>query len=279
MASYPVENQSVVPSSKRNTAYLLPLNNNPPVLAKKEQNQNEEVKLEQPFPKPNISHKTITKNSGKIISNTSEETFSDEEDSTDEELINEENKINSTPNNNKRNINYENRPILLFQTPTSNGSSTESPPPIIGSPIKNIHSNQYYDHCPKNREQTALTTESPTSSISLSTVHEPKSPVVSIIQHNSSNDKQKSHMNNSKILIPKKIKSNKDKSKPDAAEKISKISEQRQQSPEINVVQQMSSLNLNQSGSSGSEVQDLRQPTRVSAKIQQLLNTLKVNFK
>ena len=43
-------------------------------------------------------------------------------------------------------------------------------------------------------------------------------------------------------------------------------------------VQQITSAMLNQSLSSENDSQDLRQPTRVSAKIQQLLNTLKVFY-
>lgn len=58
LATYSTENQSVVVSSKRNTAYLLPLNNAPPVLTSEEQEG--QIKIENPFP---VSH--ITDNSNK----------------------------------------------------------------------------------------------------------------------------------------------------------------------------------------------------------------------
>jgi len=77
-----------VPSSKRNTAYLLPLNNAPPVLAKEEEEENtsdqkndlDNNKASVPFPVPIIdtdpNNKPITKNSTKVIEDITGDVFS-----------------------------------------------------------------------------------------------------------------------------------------------------------------------------------------------------------
>jgi len=88
LASYPADqNQAIVPSSKRNTAYLLPLNNAPPVLAKEEEeNTSDQIndldnnKASVPFPVPIIetdpNNKPITKNSTKVIEDITGDVFS-----------------------------------------------------------------------------------------------------------------------------------------------------------------------------------------------------------
>jgi len=73
-----------VPSSKRNTAYLLPLNNAPPVLAKEEDTTSESIKglisASVPFPVPitekDSSNIPITKSSAKIIEDAACDVFS-----------------------------------------------------------------------------------------------------------------------------------------------------------------------------------------------------------
>lgn len=165
-----------------------------------------------------------------------------------------------------------------------------------------MHSNQYYDYCPQNTknlhnnepstttiptETTAnKTTDSPNSLLSTpdKSIQSIKSPVVAIIQH-SANVKQTSHLNNSKILVPKKAKTQASRARSDDhsssntnnSSLTNTSDRQRPLSPGGSITQHISSVGLNQSGSSGSEIQDIRQPTRVSAKIQQLLNTLKVS--
>ena len=62
LASY-AENQGAVNSSKRNTAYLLPLNNAPPVLAKEEDTNSPELanRSDHPFPVGHIiGNKAVT---------------------------------------------------------------------------------------------------------------------------------------------------------------------------------------------------------------------------
>ncbi len=212
----------------------------------------------------------------------------------DDELLESNHNLQHTP---KNQTTYENRPILLFQTPKSPTSPqpkiTPSPPTIL----PNIHSNQYYDYCPnndknlfKNHESVTTiapenSTQSPDSLLSSpeKSIQLVKSPVVAIIQ-NITNTKQTSHLNNSKILVPKKGKVTPIRTKSDdqSATNINNSSlthtneKQRPASIDASITQKISSISLNQSGSSGSEIQEMRQPTRVSAKIQQLLNTLKV---
>ena len=198
------------------------------------------------------------------------------DESADEELQEaNKNYVNSTPNNRSS---YENKPILLFQVPECNSvspqpsSSTQSP--LLPANDNNIHSNQYYDYCPpkKNSEppksETPLITE-PMSPVPKTTTEptdnkiketspiKSKPEIVSVIQHtNGSASSTKMNLNNSKILIPKKSKSSsKDKqnsSKNNTSENNDKCNKKRSQSPSNLVANQLSSIALNQSGSSGS---------------------------
>ena len=180
-------------------------------------------------------------------------------------------KIDSKNKSNSR-INYENKPILLFQS-TGYEDST-SPSPGSESP-RNGHSNQYYDYC---QQQKALKEESNKKKVSNEEATENKKesdkktnqiPSAAALQ----NKNKTPNIQNNKILIPKKNKSNK------SGEKKLEINEKKKENSEPNIIaQQLSNVVLNQSASSGSDIQDIRQPTRVSAKIQQLLNTLKVSF-
>ena len=75
-----------MPSSKRNTAYLLPLNNAPPVLAKEEEEDTtsestkDTDKASVPFPVPitdnDINNKPVTKSSAKVIEDVTCDVFS-----------------------------------------------------------------------------------------------------------------------------------------------------------------------------------------------------------
>ena len=80
MASYSNENQAIVASSKRNTAYLLPLNKAPPVLANDEEltiNSSIHFSVLNIHPlADNNGNKLITKSSGKIIGDPTGDVFS-----------------------------------------------------------------------------------------------------------------------------------------------------------------------------------------------------------
>lgn len=169
--------------------------------------------------------------------------------------------IDPQTNANSR-INYENKPILLFQS-TGYEDST-SPSPHSESP-RNGHSNQYYDYCQQQKaikedsnQKQKVPSEEPTENQKIE--NKKLDPTPSAIQITNK------PIQNNKILIPKKNKSNK-----------IPTNEKKLETTE-SVTQQLSTVVLNQSASSGSDIQDIRQPTRVSAKIQQLLNTLKVSF-
>lgn len=274
LANYPnQENQGAVNASKRNTAYLLPLNNAPPVLAREEDTNSLETsnKKENPFP--------VTHGNTAI---TCEDILSDME-STDDELanLNKSNKIESTPNSRPS---YENKPILLFNAGLAD-TSTISPEPAINSPspVDNIHSNQYYDYCPTKKQAVAdapTTAETPTtkdqsvlSEVAVtspvkptasetspvgSPVKKPSDQVVSVVQR--PNGGSGTNGSSQKILVPKKSKS---KSKISAestspslntnsSEKPASKTGKRSQSPLASLQQQLSGTNLNQSGSSES---------------------------
>lgn len=274
LANYPnQENQGAVNASKRNTAYLLPLNNALPVLAREEDTNSLETnnKMENPFP---VTH------GNKAI--TCEDILSDME-STDDELanLNKPNKIESTPNSRPS---YENKPILLFNAGLAD-TTTISPEPAISSPspMDNIHSNQYYDYCPAKKQvitDAPTTAETPTTKdqpvLSEVAVASPVKPTESETSSVSSPDKKPcdrvasavqrpnggSSINGSsqKILVPKKSKS---KSKISAEStspstntnssgKPTSKNGKRSQSPLANLQQQLSGTNLNQSGSSDS---------------------------
>jgi hypothetical protein len=124
LASY-AENQGAVNSSKRNTAYLLPLNNAPPVLAKEEDTNSPELanRGDHPFPLGHITGNRAV---------TCEHTLSELEYSDDELAMLDNNssgkKVESTPNTRPS---YENKPILLFNAGLADTSAVSPELPAV----------------------------------------------------------------------------------------------------------------------------------------------------
>ncbi len=157
----------------------------------------------------------------------------------------------------------ENKFLSILQTPIKNHKQIVLPLNNNQATETNIHVNQLYYHVQdisKQQQQPDLTRN-------IYVPHQKADRVVSITNKNIVESK-----NLQKLQLQLQQQQLKEKKK-----QTNKNSSNEQSSTQSTAsIQQITAPMLNQSFSSENDSQDLRLPTRVSAKIQQLLDTLKV---